>query len=599
MCMGVFCFMGDCVPVKYFPERSEVCSTQLLNVGPQKDLQDPTESTSFQFFPSNRMSRHSNSTSSYGTTTLLTRTNRNSSFTKGTTLQTRTNRNSSFTKGPTLFVSSQSNMSRPPSVQSQKSGLHDVLSMADLTLKEAVEFLSNPDEKYQQFGASFIQQTTFNDEQSKQEVLLLGGICPLVALLSSSTSAVTQSASAALRNLVFRDHQNKLEVQQAGGLQQALHFLTTTDCTMTQRHLAGLLWNMSSADELKEEILAEALPVLTESIIVPFSSWSESTNNHNIHPDVFYSATGCLRNLSCAQQEQRKRMRECNGLIDSLMMYVRSCVAEDKPDDKSVENCVCILHNLTYQLEEEAPQCFSRFHPTTDASSVKNGGKNTDVFCCSLWEEDYNPVGVAWLTHSKGVQIYLNLLSSAQKDSTLEACCGALQNLTANRGLVSIMMSHTIVQKLGGLQYIAPLLQSPNPGLQKTAMSLVGNLSRTISMQSIMALHILPDLSVLLSSGTKGMANCDQTMATACHVLRSLILADTVTGRKFITKHLVTSLADLSENRLFQKASKAASLVLYNLWQQKSLQSTVKKLGMAKSLFVNETTRKDHMSLQV
>lgn len=35
------------------------------------------------------------------------------------------------------------------------------------------------------------------------------------------------------------------------------------------------------------------------------------------------------------------------------------------------------------------------------------------------------------------MQTYLSLLGLSQKDATLEASCGALQNLTASKGLVS------------------------------------------------------------------------------------------------------------------------------------------------------------------
>lgn len=35
------------------------------------------------------------------------------------------------------------------------------------------------------------------------------------------------------------------------------------------------------------------------------------------------------------------------------------------------------------------------------------------------------------------MQTYLSLLASSKKGATLEACCGALQNLTANKGMVS------------------------------------------------------------------------------------------------------------------------------------------------------------------
>lgn len=40
------------------------------------------------------------------------------------------------------------------------------------------------------------------------------------------------------------------------------------------------------------------------------------------------------RNLSCSKEKERTAMRECNGLIDSLMSYIQSCVAEENPDDK-------------------------------------------------------------------------------------------------------------------------------------------------------------------------------------------------------------------------------------------------------------------------
>lgn len=43
-------------------------------------------------------------------------------------------------------------------------------STLDLTIKEAVEFLSQPEENYQQCGATFIQHAAFKEEPAKQEV---------------------------------------------------------------------------------------------------------------------------------------------------------------------------------------------------------------------------------------------------------------------------------------------------------------------------------------------------------------------------------------------------------------------------------------------
>lgn len=543
-------------------------------------------------------------------------------------LQSRVNRHSvySMTNG-SVMTNSQTRIIRPPSAQSQTDGrmgtikisksehqsaVNSAVTTPDLTLKEALEYLSHPEENYQQCGATFIQHTTFKEELAKQEVFQLGGIPALVSLLRSPNPGVSQAAAGALRNLVFKHQDNKLEVQHCGGIAKALQLLKETDSTETQKQITGLLWNLSSADELKGELIATALPALTENVVVPFTCWSDSSANNNIHPDVFYSATGCLRNLSCAQQKERQAMRECRGLIDSLMSYVQSCVAEENPDDKSVENCTCILHNLTYQLETEYPQCFSMFQPKTES---QNGNKKSPTIGCfspksNKAQKEFSfdraqgilensvPSGVNWLCHPTAMQTYLSLLGSSQKDATLEASCGALQNLTASKGPASSVMSQILVQKLGALVHMTPLLKSPNRSLQKTAMSLLGNMSRNSSLQTSMAKQMLPELTSLLSN-PREMGNSDETIATACSTVRSLMLADTEISKKVIKGELVSSLADLSENGSFPKGSKAASLLLYSLWNDKNLQGVVKKLGISKSLFVNDNTTAAHRSVQV
>ncbi|KAF1390439.1 hypothetical protein PFLUV_G00058060 [Perca fluviatilis] len=544
-------------------------------------------------------------------------------------LQSRINRNSiySVTNG-TQMTNSQTRIVRPPTALyrtegkmgtiktsniEQQSAVNSAINMSDMTLKEAVEFLSHPEENYQQCGATFIHHTTFKEDGAKQEVFQLGGIPALVTLLRSPNPGVSQAAAGALRNLVFKDQDNKLEVQHCGGIAKALQLLKETNSTETQKQITGLLWNLSSADELKSELIATALPALTENVVVPFTCWSDNSANNNIHPDVFNSATGCLRNLSCGQQKERQAMRQCRGLIDSLMGYVESCVAEESPDDKSVENCACILHNLTYQLEDESPECFSKFQPEREGQRGKS--KSPTIGCFSpksskaqkefLFDavrgmpEDSKPSGVKWLCHPIAMQTYLSLLGSSQNGATLEACCGALQNLTAGKGLGSSAMCQILVQKLGALLHMPRLLKSPNRSLQKTAMSLLGNMSRTSSLQTSMAKQILPDLTSLVSSGPREMGSSDETIATACSTLRSLMLADTEVSKKFVKIELVSSVADLSENRSFPKGSKAASLLLYSLWNDKNLQGVAKKLGMAKSLFVNDNTTAMHRSVKV
>lgn len=44
------------------------------------------------------------------------------------------------------------------------------IANANITMKEAVRFLLNSDENYQNCGASYIQHNTFIDEKAKDEV---------------------------------------------------------------------------------------------------------------------------------------------------------------------------------------------------------------------------------------------------------------------------------------------------------------------------------------------------------------------------------------------------------------------------------------------
>lgn len=543
---------------------------------------------------------------------------------KGQTVrqQTRVTRHNihSLTNGPQQMTNSQTRMGRPPSAQSntdskitktkkteQKTIVTNDVNVSDLTLKEAVEFLSQSEENFQQCGATVIQHSTFKEDQAKQEVSQLGGIPLLVSLLQSANPGVCQAVAGALRNLVFKNQMNKLEVQDCDGIAKAVQLLKETDSTETQKQITGLLWNLSSTDELKAELIATALPVLSDNVIVPFTCWSDNTANNNIHPDVFYNATGCLRNLSCAQKKERDAMRSCPGLIDSLVSYTHSCVAEENPDDKSVENCICILHNLSFQLEAEAKECFANYYaleqspkksPTTTGcfSPKSNKAQKEFSFDC---KPDSAPSGVKWLSHPKTMQTYLSLLGSSQKEGTLEACCGALQNITASRDLGSAAMSQILVQKLGVLQYMAPLMKSSNPSMQKSAVSLLSNLSRTSWLQSSMAKQVLPELTTILINGPRKMGNSDETTAAVCNMVQSLIVVDPEVGKKVLTKEMVSAVADLSEDRSFPKSSKAAALLLYNLWNDKGLQGALKKMGFNKALFVNDNTTAAHKSVQV
>ncbi|KAK3541558.1 hypothetical protein QTP86_029914, partial [Hemibagrus guttatus] len=140
----------------------------------------------------------------------------------------------------------------------------------------------------------------------------------------------------------------------------------------------GVLWNLSSCDALKMPIIQDALAVLTNTVIIPLSAWDVSPHQEDrklqMHTSlVLRNATGCLRNVSSAGEEARRRMRECEGLTDALLFVIQTALGSSEIDSKrgssfslgdgknkqpqqTIENCVCILRNLSYRLAAETSQ---------------------------------------------------------------------------------------------------------------------------------------------------------------------------------------------------------------------------------------------------
>ncbi|XP_017335250.2 plakophilin-1 [Ictalurus punctatus] len=511
--------------------------------------------------------------------------------------------------------SAHSNSEPKLSVASRKSemnGMNGEANMSDITLSEAIYWISQSDERYKLHGASVIQHSTYTDDNAKEEVRKLKGIAPLVSLLSSSNPQIQLTSASALRNLVFKNSANKEEVRRTGGLTAALQLLRDTNSAETQKHVTGLLWNLSSEESIQPDLLRQALPVLTETVLQPNADTSALASDVEPRIESFCNATACLRNLSSGKLANRQALRNCEGLIDSLVTHMQSCVDNGNQDDKSVENCVCALHNLTYQLESEVPAVFSKIQTLATASESRNNVADTGPIGCfsnqsrKIQQEsnseyplmdDFNPKGKSQLIHSKTLQLYLNLLGSTQNTNTQEACCGALHNLTAKKGIVSDVLSHTIVQRLNGLQNLSPQLQSPNLALKNSIITLIGNLSRPPQLHRTLARQALPGLVKSLT--TDLTPESDSAMAVACHTANNLMRAEPEMGKKLLSSAMMNSLNNMSQNIAMPKTSKAAGALLHSLWSDKNIQSFLKKQGMNKTFFVNETTSAALRSLQI
>ncbi|KAF6121017.1 plakophilin 2 [Phyllostomus discolor] len=487
----------------------------------------------------------------------------------------------------------------------------------EMTLERAVSMLDadhTPPARIS-VAATFIQHECFQKSEARKRVNQLHGIPKLLQLLKVQNEDVQRAVCGALRNLVFEDNDNKVEVAELNGVPRLLQVLKQTRDLETKKQITGLLWNLSSSDKLKNLMITEALLILTENIIIPYSGWPEGDYpkaNGVLDFDIFYNVTGCLRNMSSAGPDGRKVMRSCDGLIDSLVHYVRGTIADYQPDDKATENCVCILHNLSYQLEAELPEKYSQTVYIQNRNIQTDNNKSIGCFGnrsrkvkeqyqdMPLPEEKSNPRGVEWLWHSIVVRMYLSLIAKSVRSYTQEASLGALQNLTAGNGPMPMSVAQAVVQKENGLQHARKMLHVGDASVKKTAVSLLRNLSRNLSLRNEIAKETLPDLVSIIPDTVPTTDVLIETTASACYTLNNIIQTNYQNARDLLNTGGLHKIMAISADDSYgsNKASKAASVLLYSLWTHTELHNAYKKAQFKKTDFVNSRTSKAYHSVK-
>ncbi|XP_063072951.1 plakophilin-2 isoform X2 [Engraulis encrasicolus] len=480
-----------------------------------------------------------------------------------------------------------------------------------MTIERAVALLTQDNVDMQVSAASFLQHQCFNSADAKKMVFYLHAIQKLIGLLQSDSEELQQAAAGALRNIVFESNQNKMEVRDCEGIPAILRLLRKSRDVETRRHLTGLLWNLSSHDQLKEYLLREALRTLTESVLVPCSGMNEGENpKEDLLSDneVFYNTTGCLRNLSSAGPDGRRAMRESTGLIDALIYYTRGAIADYKPDDKSTENSVCILHNLSYQLEPELPQRYASHLRETrhNAHTVKTKSpgcfpvRSVEVIeeperHCPLLEDKANPSGVEWLWSAITLRMYLSLIARSTRHYTQEASVGALQNLTAGSGPIAESLAHAVVQREAGLSQMKTLLEEGELSIKKTTVSLLRNVSRFRDLHTEIIKQVLPELVAMLPNSDSSPDLPADVIVSLCHILINLCQADAQSIRAVLSHGALPKVISIStrDNGYGPtRAAQTACVLLHTMWRHSELRTAYKKAGYRKSDFINNRTLK-------
>ncbi|KAG5263868.1 hypothetical protein AALO_G00269520 [Alosa alosa] len=481
--------------------------------------------------------------------------------------------------------------------------------MQNLDMPTAVSYLGNSDVAMQMLGAAYIQHQCYHSTDAKSQVRQLKGIPALVELFSSESQEVQRYATGATRNLIYENMDNKTALIQAGGIGKLMEALGEPDDEL-RKNITGILWNLSSKDNLKEKLAKETLSELTEKVLVPLSGWGDAgvIQQTPSEADIFYNTTGCLRNLSSVSGKTRQQMRETRGLVDSLVAYVQNSLEEGKAEDKGVENCVCVLRNLSYQLYSELPPSVllrlegpTRGQDTQESTAIgcftpqsKKAKEQKNQELSTLSEVARQPKGAEWLWHPLVLGLYSRVLQACENNAaTREAAAGALQNVTAGDSRWASVLSRVALEQERLLPVVLDQLRTQSDVELRSLTGLLRNLSRHGRNKDDMATKVVNILVTKLPSDGHQKQPSGEVVVNICGTLNNLVAGSSLAARDItffggLPKLVAIKTShDNSPGKL--KAAKAASTVLSNMFQYSKLHKDYKQKGFTKQDFVDPT----------
>uniref|UniRef100_A0A667XRL4 Catenin delta 1 n=1 Tax=Myripristis murdjan TaxID=586833 RepID=A0A667XRL4_9TELE len=463
-------------------------------------------------------------------------------------------------------------------------------------------------------AAAFLQHLTFKNDKVKSEVRRLKGIPSLVSLLDHPKKEVHHSACGALKNISFgRDPDNKIAIKNCDGVPALVRLLRKTHDQDLTDTITGTLWNLSSHDSVKMEIVDHALHALADEVMVPHSGWERGSDGaeesckprHLEWETALTNTAGCLRNVSSERSEARRKLRECTGLVDSLMYIVQSQINRKDVDNKLVENSVCLLRNLSYHVHREVPgsERYAEATPLNQGpapasnkggcfGSRKGKGKK-DVDDGSADQVDIpkrtTPAkGYELLFQPEVVRVYTSLLRESQNPSVLEAAAGAIQNLCAGRWTYGRYIRATVrLEK--GLPMMAELLAHGNDRVVRAMSGALRNLAIDNRNRELLGKHAVPHLVADLPGGQSqsGRALSEETvvsvLSTLAEVLgNSLEAAKTLRASQGIERLVLIN----KDGKRSDREVRGAGQVLQLVWGHKELRRPLEKDGWKKTDFM-------------
>ncbi|XP_025752633.1 ARVCF delta catenin family member b isoform X6 [Oreochromis niloticus] len=461
----------------------------------------------------------------------------------------------------------------------------------DPDLPEVIAMLGHPIDPVKSNAAAYLQHLCYENDKIKKDVRQLKGIPVLVGLLDHPKSEVHRKACGALRNISYgKDNDNKVAIKNCDGIPALIRLLRKTNDMEVRELITGTLWNLSSYEPLKMVIINHGLQTLTNEVIIPHSGWEHEPNEDSKPRDaewttVFKNTSGCLRNVSSDGAEARRRLRECEGLVDALLHALQSAVGKKDMDNKSVENCVCIMRNLSYHVHKEVPGAEKYQDPSVlqaPGSAGPQRKKKDDAGCFG----GKKAKGFELLYQPEVVRLYLSLLTESQNYNTLEAAAGALQNLSAGQWTWSNYIRAT-VRKEKGLPILVELLRSDSDKVVRAVAIALRNLSIDRRNKDLIGSYAMRDLVSNLPSGQQRPAKNleEDTVVAILNTIHEIVTDSSENARSLIQAQAIEKLVAINRTSQSARETKAASHVLQTVWSYKELRNALTKDGWNKSHF--------------
>ncbi|KGL82306.1 Plakophilin-3, partial [Tinamus guttatus] len=416
----------------------------------------------------------------------------------------------------------------------------------DIDLPSAVKYLIASDPNLQVLGAAYLQHKCYSDGNAKKQARSLQAMPKLVKLFNSPNQEVQRHATGAMRNLIYDNAENKLALVEENGIYELMRTLREPDDEL-RKNVTGILWNLSSSDNLKDRLARDTLEQLTDLVLVPLSGLGGSgvIQQNPSEAEIFYNSTGFLRNLSSASQQTRQKMRECHGLVDSMIHYVNSSLEVGKSEDKSVENAVCVLRNLSYRLYDEMPP--------SSLQRLEGHRRN----------------------------------NSSTMTGELVGCFSPQSKKAREHYMSADIVTFTEVSKdPKGMEWLW------NPQILRSLTGLIRNLSRHARNKDEMSTKVVSHLIEKLPGGAGDKSPPADVIVNIIAVLNNLVVESPMAARDIVYFDGLRKLFYIKKRRDRlasdnEKSSRAAASLLGNMWQYTKLHRDFKMKGYRKEDFLS------------